>query len=206
MFTSLFSTSQALSGYLKQQLENLPTPGLGFGGGGSRVVSINSPHEMREEMKQEGLSVWLYRIDRDEMRLNIPDERLSRSLVKRPPLPLRLHYLMTPVTFKGAGGGAPDIEQKILGRVLQALHTKPLLRGSDLAFTDLEGSGAELHVHLEALTLDELSRVWEALEGSFQLAVCYEVTVVNIDADAQPEKISPVEIILPELALVAGDG
>ena len=72
MFTSLFSTSQALSGYLRQQLENLPTPGLGFGGGGSRVVSINSPHEMREEMKQEGLSVWLYRIDRDEMRLNFP--------------------------------------------------------------------------------------------------------------------------------------
>jgi len=205
MFTSLFSTSQALSGYLRQQLSNLPTPGLGFGGGGARIVSINSPYEMREEMKQEGLSVWLYRLDRDEMRLNIPDQRLSQNLLKRPPLPLRLHYLMTPVTFAGTGGGAPDIEQKIMGRVLQALHTKPALKGSDLAFTDLEGTGAELHVHLEALGLDELSRVWEALEGSFQLAVSYEVTVVNIDADIQPERISPVEIVLPELALVVGD-
>ena len=204
MFTSLFSTSQALSGYLRQQLENLPTPGLGFGGGGSRLVSINSPHEMREDMKQEGLSVWLYRIDRDEMRLNLPDERLSRTQLKRPPLPLRLHYLMTPVTFKGGGAGAPDIEQKILGRALQALHTKPVLMGTDLEFTDLEGSGAELHVHLEALALDELSRVWEALEGSFQLAVSYEVTVVNVDADVQPERISPVEIVLPELALTVG--
>jgi hypothetical protein len=163
MYTSLFSTSQALSSYLRQQLENLPTPGLGFGGGGSRVVSINSPHEMREDMKQEGLSVWLYRIDRDETRLNLPDERLSRTLLKRPPLPLRLHYLMTPVTFKGTGGGAPDVEQKVMGRVLQALHTKPILMGADFAFTDLEGTGTQLHVHLEALALDELSRVWEAL-------------------------------------------
>src|SRR5215469_4614856 len=113
MYTSLFSTSQALSGYLKQQLGNLPTPGLGFGGGGTRVVSINSPHEMREEMKQEGLSVWLYRIVRDDMRLNLPDEWISRTLLSRPPLPLRLHYLMTPVTFKGTGGGMPDVEQKI---------------------------------------------------------------------------------------------
>ena len=204
MYTSLYSTSIALSSYLRTRLESLPAPGLGFGGGGSRVVSINSPYEMRDEMKQEGLSVWLYRIYRDEMRVNLPDERLPGNLLKRPPLPLRLHYLMTPVTFKGAGGGAPDIEQKIMGRVLQALHTKPVLRGADLAFTDLEGGGAELHVRLEALALDELSRVWEALEGSFQLAISYEVTVVNVDADLQPDRISPVEVFLPELALVVG--
>jgi hypothetical protein len=89
--------------------------------------------------------------------------------------------------------------------VLQSLHTKPILRGSDLAFTDLEGSGTELHVRLETLGLDEISRVWEALEGSFQLAVSYEVAVVTVDADVQPEKISPVEILLPEFALVLGD-
>jgi hypothetical protein len=159
---------------------------------------------MREEMKQEGLSVWLYRIDRDEMRLNRPDERISATLLRRPPLPLRLHYLMTPVTFKGAHGGAPDVEQKIMGRVLQALHTKPILMGADLADSDFEGTDTELHVHLEALALDELSRVWEALEGSFQLAVSYEVTVVNVDADLEPEHIAPVEIMLPEMALIVG--
>jgi hypothetical protein len=204
MFTALFSTSQALSTYLRLQLENVPAPGLGFGGGGTRVVSINSPHEMRVEMKQEGLSVWLYRIVRDDMRLNLTDERISRTLLSRPPLPLRLHYLITPVTFKGTGGGMPDFEQKMMGRVLQALHTKPILTGTDLADTDLEGTDAELHVHLETLALDELSRVWEALEGSFQLAVPYEITVVNIDADLQPKRVVPVEIMLPEIALIAG--
>jgi hypothetical protein len=204
MYTSLNSTSIALSSYLRTELESLPAPGLGFGGGGNRVVSLNSPHEMRKEMKQEGLSVWLYRIERDPMRLNLPPERIAADLLRRPPMPLRLHYLMVPVTFKGTGGGAPEVEQAVMGRVIQALHSKPILRGTDFANTDLEGTDAELHVHLETLVLDELSRIWDALEGSFQLAVSYEVAVVNVDAAVEPDRVVPVEIALPEMALIVG--
>ena len=204
MYTSLYSASIALSAYLRTQLENLPAPGLGFSGGGGRVVSLNSPHEMREDMRHEGLSVWLYRIERDPMRLNIPPERIGADLLRRPPMPLHLHYLMVPVTFEGTGGGAPDVEQKIMGRVIQALHSKPILRGTDFADTDLEGTDTELHVHLETLVLDELSRVWEAIEGSFQLAVSYEVAVVNVDAALEPERVAPVEIVLPETTLIVG--
>ncbi len=102
------------------------------------MVVLNSPHELREELKQEGLSVWLYRVERDETRVNIPDERLPGNLVRPPPLPLRLHYLMTPVTFKGPGGAAPDVEHRMLGRVMQTLYSRPILQGADLQNTDLE--------------------------------------------------------------------
>jgi hypothetical protein len=202
MYSALYSASTALSAYIRGQLESLPAPGLGFGGGGTRVVVLNSPHELREEVKQEGLSVWLYRIERDETRLNLPDERLPGNLLRPPPLPLRLHFLMTPVTFKGIGGAAPDVEQLMLGRVMQALHTRPILRGADLQNTDLEGTDAQLHVRLEALALDELSRVWEALEGSFTLAVSYEVTVVNVDVSLEPRRVSPVLVALPESSII----
>jgi hypothetical protein len=205
MFTALYSTSTAMSAYLRSQLDGLPAPGLGFGPGGTRIVSINSPQEMREDMQQEGLSVWLYRIERDEQRLNIPDERISSTLTRKAPLPLRLHYLMTPVTFGGTTGGSPNIEQQVLGRTMQALHTKPILRGIDLVNTDFEGSDVELHIRLETLALDELSRVWEALEGSFQLAISYEVGVVNIDVATQPRQVAPVEIVLPEMAIRVGE-
>lgn len=205
MFTALHSTSVALSNHLRAYLQSVPAPGLGFGGGGSRVVSIDSPHEMREDAKQEGLSVWLYRVERDDQRLNIPDERVAPHLVRRPPLPLRLHYLVTPVTFKGSGGGAPDIEQKVLGRVMQALHTRPILRGSDLDGTDFEGSEVQLNVRLETISLDETSRVWEALEGSFQLTVAYEVSVVNIDVLSEPILVAPVDVVLPEAAVLVGE-
>lgn len=203
MYTSLYSTSTTISSYLRAQLEALPAPGLGFGGAGTRIVSLNSPQEMREDMKQEGLAVWLYRVERDAMRLNQPPERIASDLLRPPPLPLHLHYLMAPVTFKSSGG-SPDIEQKILGRVIQALHSRPILRGVDFQNTDLEGTDAEVHVHLEALGLDEMSRLWEALEGSFQLAVSYEVAVVNVDPALEPVRVAPVEIAMPEFSVVVG--
>jgi hypothetical protein len=205
MYTSLYSASLALSNYLRTQLETLPAPGLGFGGGGPRVVSLNSPHEMRKEMKQEGLAVWLYRIERDAMRLNQPPQRIAADLLRPPPMPLHLHYLMVPVTFKSAAGGAPDVEQKIMGRTIQALHSRPILTGTDFDNTDLEGTEAEVHVHMETLVLDELSRFWEALEGSFQLAVSYEVSVVNIDIALEPIRVAPVEIAMPEMAVIVGE-
>jgi hypothetical protein len=149
--------------------------------------------------------VWLYRIERDETRLNLPDERLPNDLLRPPPLPLRLHFLMTPVTFKGPGGASPDVQHKMLGRVMQALHTKPILQGVNLQGTDLEGTDQQLHVHLEGLALDEQSRVWEALEGSFTLAVSYEVTVVNIDASLEPRRIAPVRIALPDVSVIVDE-
>jgi hypothetical protein len=201
MYSAIYATSQVLAKYLTARLQAVN--GLGFGA--ARIVSINSPYELREEVKKEGLSIWLYRVERDDMRLNRPDERLAENLLRRPPLPLRLHYLMTPVTFSSAAGGSPDVNQKVLGCVLQALHTHPILRGIDLKDTDLEGTDTELHPRLETLTLDELSRVWEALEGSFQLAMSYEVSVVNIDVSSEPLRIAPVEIALPAYGAIVGE-
>jgi hypothetical protein len=57
----------------------------------------------------------------------------------------------------------------------------------------LAGTDAEVHVRLEALSLDEIARVWEALEGSYQLSVSYEVTLANIVSIADPQRGAPVE-------------
>ena len=90
-----------------------------FFSGGGMVVSLNNPHEMGEK-PAEGLSVWLYRIIRDDQRLNDPPVRLSATELQQPPLPLRLHYLMTPVTSPATGN--PETEQLILGKVMQLLY------------------------------------------------------------------------------------
>lgn len=197
MYSALFMTSEVLRRYLLAQLQAVPV--LGFGG--ARVVSLNSPHEMRSEQNVEGLSLWLYRIVRDDTRLNAPPRRPRPNEIEYPPLPLRLHYLVTPVTFL-SGGGAPDIEQRIMGRVLQALHSRAILRGLDLAGTDFEGTSTELHARLETLSVDELARVWDALDGSYQLSVSYEVSIVNVDAALLPERATPVQVALPEYGVV----
>lgn len=200
MFSALHSTSVVLGNYLRRQLESLPA--LMFGGGGTRQVSLNSPYEMRTQMNVEGLSVWLYRIVRDETRLNQPPRRVGLDQVLPPPLPLRLHYLLTPVTLSPRTGGAPDIEQQVMGRVLQAFHSRPTLRGIDLVASELEGTDAELNVRLESLHIDELARIWDALQGSYQLSVSYEVSLVNVEVATAPERVSPVQVVLPEYALM----
>ncbi len=159
------------------------------------VVTLNTPKEMTRN-NSEGLSVWLYRIIRDEERLNAPPEWIGPNGVRRPPLPLRLHYLITPITRVQSQTG-PETEQVILGKILQTFYDHPTLRGTDLQ-GDFSGTESELNVRLETLSLEEITRVWDALEGSYQLSISYEVSVVNIASAMEPERVSPVLAALPE--------
>jgi regulator of sigma D len=59
-------------------------------------------------------------------------------------------------------------------------------------------------VRLETLGLDEMSRVWEALEGSYQLAVSYEVAVVNIDSALEPDSVVAVQEVLADVGQIVG--
>ena len=193
MYTSLAATSETL----RQSIEDAMTSDVGpaglarFFSGSNFIVSLATPQEMHGHF--QGVSVWLYRVVRDENRLNEPPtvRPLPSGEVELvpPPLPLRLHYLMTALATD-----APDTEQKILGRVLQLFHQRPVLSGA-LLRGDLAGSAAEIHVRLDALSLEEITRVWDALEGSYQLCVSYEVTLANIDSDALPLRSSLVESV-----------
>jgi hypothetical protein len=202
MHTRLHSVSQTLRQLLEDSmLADTGVGGLaGFFATANTLVSLATPEEMAAN--QQGLSVWLYRVARDDQRLNDPPVVRplggGRVEVVPPPLPLRLHYLMTPLAPSN-----PDTEQRILGRVLQALHSRPILAGGALQ-GDLAGTDAELHVHLEAMSLDEVARVWEALQRSYQLSVSYEVTIANIDSIALAQPGSLVESVRPDFAVTAG--
>jgi hypothetical protein len=154
-------------------------------------------------VQQQGLSVWLYRLVRDESRLNDPPRvrPLPNGSIEiiPPPLPLRLHYLITPVT-----DASPDTEQRILGRVLQLLHSMPTLSGAVLR-GELAGTDVDVHVRLEALSLDEIARVWEALEGSYQLCISYEVSLANIESITDPHRGPPVESVRNDWAVLVGE-
>lgn len=201
MYTSMVATSETLRERLRAGFRSDVGPsGLAALFSGTMDVSMASPRDMRGN--QQGLSMWLYRVERDDTRLN--DAPVRRPMpgggveIVPPPLPLRLHYLMTPLVDNG-----PDTEQRILGRLLQIFHMQPTLGGADLR-GDLTGTDARVTVRLEALTLDESSRVWEALDG-FQLAVSYEVTLANIDNLVQPARAPLVESVHTAHALRVGE-
>jgi len=197
MFHALHATSETLRDFLRTSIDTDPF----FGAAGhpwrdrNMRVRLQTPAEMTEH-DQEGLSLWLYRVVRDEDRLNDPARRLSPTELEPPPLPMRLHYLLTSVTSRD-NEGDPDTEQYVLGKVLQLFHSQPLFRGPDLR-GQFAGTRSELFVRLETLSLDEITRVWEGLNGSYQLSVSYEVSMVNIAAASDRQRVSPVLVALPE--------
>lgn len=200
MYTALLASSQTLANYLQAQFENDPNLQTLFdsGMGGLMTVSLRNPEEMAEKNDQ-GLSLWLYRITRDEDRLNDPPIRITPSLFHEPPLPLRLHYLCTPIVEAATANNA-EIEQRILGKVLQTFYGHPSFRGSDLA-GDFSGTNAELRSRIEPMSLEDSTRIWNALEQPYQLSVSYEVTLANIDSEVFESNV-PVMQIEPDYAVI----
>jgi hypothetical protein len=148
-------------------------------------IHLLSPKEMQDKGHALGISVWLYKVSRMAEMVNEPPVRISSSQIARVPLPLVLFYLVTPFAEH------PETRHTLLGRVLQVFNDHSILRGSDLKGV-LQGTTEQFRVDLEALSLEELSLVWEALSEPYQLSVTYLVQVARIDSDLQPVKSSPV--------------
>jgi hypothetical protein len=203
MFTHIRAASLTLQNVLQQSLRADPSLAQMFDPslGGTAIVSLATPDGM-EAAGDIGLSMWLYRLVRDEQTLNQPPRRLSLNLTCRQPLPLRAHYLMTPIITGSAKIPAPEAEQLIIGRVLQTFHDEPLISGPDLAGS-YQGTTVELAARLETLGLDETSRIWEGLERSYQLSISYEVAIVVIGSALEPRDAPPVKVAMAEVALGA---
>jgi hypothetical protein len=172
---SEFTAIRAISQSLRELVEsNIPLPGV--------TVALSTP----SEFTGQGISIWLYRVTRNENLLNQPERRVTAGQRARRPLPVTLHYLFTPLM------NDPLDEQLLLGRILQLFNDIPVLRGSDLR-DSLAGEDEDFRIHLEMLTLEELTRVWGALQESYQTSLSYLVEVVEIDAGQEPESVTPVQ-------------
>lgn len=198
MITAIRATSRTLADHLTAELVADPDLGSFFSGGGTMRVLLNTPAEMTGA--RSGLSVWLYRITRDETALNRPPERVGPTTLRPAPLPVRLHYLITPITGVDADD-ATATEQVILGKVLQVLHDHPQFSGADLK-DDFEGTRAVVTARFESLTVDEMARVWDALQRPYRTSVSYEVTVVDIESRRRLAVGPPVEVPLVDPVLI----
>jgi hypothetical protein len=199
MKTAIQSTSVTLREVLRQALVTDPELNVFFdpGQGGVMNVSLLTPQEL-VDLNSEGVSLWLYRLQRDEQTLNQPPRRVAANQFQLPPLPLRLHYLVAPIVSHETRPLAPELEQHILGKVLQVFNDLGSLRGATL-MADLAGQPLEIFVRLEPLSLEEITRVWDALDLSYQLCVSYEVSVVPIASGLGSRDHPPVDSVITEM-------
>jgi len=136
------------------------------------------------------LSVWLHQVTENEFVKNQPMVRANGPESARfPPLALNLYYLVTPF----APSHNPESEQLLLGKTMQVLYDNAIVVLLDQ--TPGEEVAEELRIILARLSLEELTRIWEALQAPYRLSVCYQVRVTSIESDRVPGGARIVERI-----------
>jgi hypothetical protein len=140
--------------------------------GSDTAIVFSNPTETRRQPSNR-LSLWLYRVTENEHVKNSPTERANGAGSTRPaPLALNLDYLVTPFASSG------EFNDLLLGKTMQVLYDNASMLLRDPADQVAE----ELRVVLAPLTLEELTRVWEALQEPYRLSIAYEVRVTRIES------------------------
>ena len=135
------------------------------------------------------LSLWLHQVNENEFVKNQPmlhgnngrDGNNGHESLRYPPLALNLFYLVTPF----APQGDPESEHILLGATMQVLYDNSILFLRNQ--TQGEVVAEEVRIILSRLSLEELTRIWEALREPYRLSICYEVRVTRIDSKRMPQ-------------------
>lgn len=143
-------------------------------------ISFDPPFLLidNEKPKEDGLSIYLYRVvENGEMR-NRPPERINASTLRQPPLSLNLYYLVTPLT-KDTGN-----DHRVLAKTMQVFYDHAIIKGALLQGV-LQDTAEELRVTLNTLSIEDLNKLWSAFMRPLRLAVSYEVKVIYIDSERE---------------------
>lgn len=156
-----------------------------------RVITL-PPDDDRVD-GEDGVNLYLYRITESPFARNVdwPGYRTNPVSVKRPPLALTLHYLLTAYAKKSNGVAQDDITaHQILGNAMAVLHEHPVL--NDVHDSDFDSDidtqfAAELRNSFEKvkitpapISMEEFSKIWTGLGKAYRLSVAYEVSLVQI--------------------------
>ena len=171
-YTVLADAGDSLVGVLWQEIQADPQVAPLFPA--QAAVSLESPADLQNNNAVR-LSIYLYRVVEDPNTKNQFPVRGNGDRLRKPPLTLDLFYLVTPMV------GAPREQHIVLGKVMQVLYDRAILEGADLQGT-LAASDEPVRIIFNPVTLEETTRVWQALEMSYRLSVCYLVRVAMVDS------------------------
>ena len=153
------------------------------------IVFLNPTETARNTANN--LSLWLYQVTENEYVKNQPMIRSNGSdSLSYTPLAINLNYLITPFAHVANGDGAArDEDHMVLGKVMQIFHDNSIIYISDTV-NDIH---EELRIIFKRMSLEELTRVWEALREPYRLSVCYEVRVTRIDSNRIQQNARVIE-------------
>jgi hypothetical protein len=154
-------------------------------GSESAIVFTNPTQTARDSANR--LSLWMYQITENEFLKNQPGQRADNGHNSMPetPLALNLYYLITPFAPSG------EADHLLLGLTMQTLYDNAIVHLRRPA----DNIAEELRIIFCRLSLEELTRIWEALREPYRLSVCYQVRVMRIDSRRAAEKARVVDVL-----------
>jgi uncharacterized protein DUF4255 len=190
---AIAATTEALCSLLHAQITQLD-PSLGV-----FELTTKPPDLARKGITKAQLNLFLYQTAINAAWRNLDPPRQSRAgEVGNPPLALNLHYL---ITAYGDEAENETVSHRMLGGAMSALHDNALLRredvraalqGNPLLDSGIADQFEQLRITLIATPLDEMSKLWTALQTQYRLSANYEVTVVLIDSRTPQRAPLPV--------------
>lgn len=172
--------------------------------GGARATSVRpagTDKSLMEGLPDLGVNVYLYQISFNAERRNsdLPNRRPDGSLMQRPKVALDLNYLLT------FYGDEKQLEpQRVLGSVISALHSYPVLTHSQIrnavpAMDILDSSDLAEETELVKFTplplsLEEMHNLWSGFfQAPYTLSTAYQASVVFIEGKETPQESLPVQ-------------
>jgi hypothetical protein len=140
-------------------------------------ISLESPAQLESDNSVR-LSMYLYRILEDPYMKNRYPISGTGGKQQKTPLTLDLYYLLTPLV------GTPREQQIVLGKAMQTLYDLPVLESQDFQGPPAN-TGEQVRLVLNPVSLEELTRVWQALEIPYRLSVCYIARVAIVDSQLE---------------------
>lgn len=159
--------------------------------GSESAIVFRNPTETARDAANR-LSVWLYQITENEFIKNQPPlhRRETQSAIFPPgetresaPLALNLFYLLTPFSLTS------EADNLLIGKTMQILYDNSTIFVRD----QVAELSEELRIIFCRLSLEELTRIWEALKEPYRLSICYEVRVTHIDSLRRTEHVRIVD-------------
>ncbi|MFD7783618.1 DUF4255 domain-containing protein [Streptomyces nojiriensis] len=161
------------------------------------------PGPLDDTGDQARVGVHLYRVSRNAplSLADLPTRSSAGHLRQKPRAALDLHYLFT---FRGSNEWET---QQLLARTAAALHTLPYVTATlladaetahpEIANNDLAQADEPVRVTPEALSTDELSRLWALFPpATFTVTLAVTAGPVLVDGDGDPGAVLPVRTIL----------
>jgi hypothetical protein len=204
-------------------LKSLLNAGLSEGGPSTVLVSppgiTNKPPDLittgQDEQPQLNLFMYYASVNPALRNLNLPSVDSNGNVISNPPLAINLHYL---VTAYGANPYDPEI---LLAFAMQVFHNTPVVPRATIqaaltalnsgtnpsneqnliALSTLASQIEHIRITPEALTTEEIYRLWTAFQVSYRPTTSYQVSVVVIQSTQSYKSNRPVQTPPSLLAL-----